>query len=125
MLRVDDPFKGWQAPTAAELRRIAREESEAALEELAAATRQQAAFTPGWERYSEKLGVFADEGEVYMGLQPGDEDEEAAFDMEYGTSKQGPTGLLRTTMLRHGPRLGRQLGHRVTQRIINPTSGPS
>lgn len=118
MLRVDDPFDGWEPPTMAELRQIAREESEAALGELTRATRQQAAVTPEWERYAGKLGVFADEGEVYMGLQPGDEDEEPVFDLEYGTEKTAPTGLLRTQLTLHGPRLGRQLAHRVTQRIL-------
>jgi len=118
MLAVNDPFEGWQPPTDQELRQIAREESEAALEELAEAARQQAVMIPDWQRYAGKLGVFADEGEVYMGLQPGDEDEQAVFDLEYGTPKQGPTGLLRNSLTSHGPRIGRHLSHRVTQRIV-------
>lgn len=123
MLAVNNPFERWQPPTSAELRRIAREESEATLNDLAEVTREQARNNPDWAGYADKLGVYADEGEVFMGLQPGDEDEENVFDLEYGTPKQGPTGLLRNNLTAHGPRLSKQLGHRVTQRIINPQGG--
>lgn len=118
MLAVNDPFEDWEPPSSEEMRRIAREESEAALADLAAAARQQAGVTPDWERYAGKLGVFADGGEVYMGLQPGDEDEEKVFDLEYGTEKAGPTALLRNSLTSHGPRLGQQLAHRLTQRVL-------
>ncbi|HET7110297.1 MAG TPA: hypothetical protein VFI41_05460 [Gemmatimonadales bacterium] len=123
MFAVKNPFEGWQPPTTAEVHRIAREESEAVLEDLAEHTRRQAATMPGWEPYADKLGVFADEGELYMGLQPGDEDEERVFDLEYGTEKSGPTALLRNSLSTHGPRLGTELAHRVTQRLANPRGG--
>lgn len=118
MLAVNDPFEDWQPPTSQELRQIAREESEAVLGELVGQTSREALAIPGWEKIAPKLGVFADGGQVYMGLPPGDEDEEAAFDLEYGTPAQGPTAVLRRSLSTHGPRLGRQFADRVTRRVM-------
>lgn len=118
MLRVENPLNGWQPPTARETARITREESEEALGELAGHLRAQAAVTPGWEAYADKLGVHADGGETYVGLPPGDEDEQAAFDLEYGTSDQAPTALLRNTLTQHGPQIQRRLGQALQRRVL-------
>jgi hypothetical protein len=118
MLRVDDPFKGWQPPGRADLERIAREESEVALGDLAHEARSAAGQFPGWERHAEKLGVFADGGETYMGLPPGDEDEQDAFDLEHGTLQQAPSALLRNTLSAHSRRLATDLGQRLVHRVV-------
>jgi hypothetical protein len=122
MLACNDPFEGWQPPSQAELQRIAREESEAILAELAQEARMAATATdlyPGWDRFNEKLGVYAAEGETYMGLPPGDEDENAAFDLEYGTLKTPPTALLRNTLTAHRSRLASELGNRLVRRVAD------
>jgi hypothetical protein len=116
MFRVNNPFEGWQPPTTQELTQIAREESEAVLAELADEARQAA--HGAWERYANKLGVFADQGETYMGLPPGDEDEEAAFDTEYGTDRRPPAPLLRTVLNSHQRRLEGDLSHRLVDRVV-------
>lgn len=117
MLAVNNPFEGWQPPSKQETARIARQESEDALEELAGHVRSQAALTPGWEPYAERLGVFHD-GAPYVGLPPGDEDESKVFDLEYGTEDVGPSAFLRNTLDRHGPRISEHLGRRLTHRVI-------
>jgi hypothetical protein len=118
MLAVNNPFESWQPPTREEMRRIAREESEATLEELAQYVRRDAGQHPDWQRYAGKLGVYADEGETYLGLQPGDEDEAEAFELEYGNEKQPPSAFLRNTLSAHNDRLGEDLGHRVINRVV-------
>lgn len=125
MFRVTDPFEGWEPPTQDELRQINREVSEAALHDLAASVRDRARETPGWERHADKLGVYYDEGEPYMGLQPGDEDEEKVFDLEYGTPQTGPSGLFRDTLATHGPRIAKQMAYRITERITMTRGGGS
>lgn len=118
MLAVNNPFENWEPPTREQMQRIAREESEATLEDLARHVRHGASQTPGWERYAEKLGVYADGGETYLGLQPGDEDEAAAFELEYGNEKQPPSAFLRNTLSAHDTRLGEHLGHRIINRVV-------
>jgi len=118
MLAVNDPFENWQPPSREEVQRIAREESETTLGELAHHVRRGAAHTPGWERYAGKLGVYADEGETYLGLQPGDEDEDEAFELEYGNERQPPSAFLRNTLETHNARLGEDLGHRLIHRVV-------
>lgn len=118
LFRVGDPFEGWQPPTVQDLQRIAREEGEGALEELGGHLRAAAAVTPGWEPYADRLGVHAAEGETYLGLEPGDPDEQAVFDLEYGTETQAPTGLLRNTLSRHGDALGSHYSSAVTRRLM-------
>lgn len=122
MLAVNNPLDDWQPPLAKDMARIAREESETALGELAGHLRSQAAVTPGWEEYADRLGVQADEG-LYVGLPPGDEDEEKVFDLEYGTEETGPSPLLRSTLSQHGLHIERQLGHAINHRVVNPRGG--
>lgn len=122
MMRVEDPFDGWQPPTGRDLQRIAREEGEGALGELAGHVRAAAATTPGWEPYSDRLGVFAGAGETYLGLEPGDPDEQAVFDLEYGTETQAPTGLLRTTLSHHHAAIADAYSQRVTRRLMGGES---
>lgn len=117
MLAVNDPFEGWQPPSRSDIERIAREESEAALGDLARQARNTADQYPGWDRYNEKLGVYANNGETYMGVPPDDEDEQAAFDLEYGTLKTPPAALLRNTLTAHRSRLASELGHRLVRRV--------
>lgn len=118
MLRVENPFEGWQPPDDKAIQRMAREAGEEALEELGGHIRSAATVTPGWEDYSDRLGVFAEGGDTYLGLEPGDPDEEAVFDLEYGTETTGPTALLRNTLSQHGAAIGRSYSDRVTRRLV-------
>lgn len=118
MFAVNNPLEGWQPPSREERSRAVREESEAALGTLAGAVRTEAAGLPGWQEHADKIGVYADGGESYVGLQPGDEAEQAVFDLEYGTETQAPTALLRNTLNRVGPRISRSLSTRLERRIL-------
>lgn len=117
MLAVNNPLEDWQPPTSQETARMARQESEGALDTLAGHLREAASQTLEWRPYADRLGIYHD-GAPYVGLPPGDEDEQKLFDLEYGTEDVAPMAVMRNTLERHGPAIGNQLGRRLATRVL-------
>lgn len=117
MIRIHNPLEDWQPPTAPDQSRVLREESEAAVEEVARRVRRDASKVPGWDSLADRIGAQQAGGLTYAGLPPDDEEAGRAFDLEYGTDREAPTGFMRSAALRHGPEATRQMTGRILHRM--------